>query len=183
MNNQKDELRRRMRAEAKRHSDQERAAGSKEICQRIQAQAIWQRAQSVLLFVPTASEPDISELLKAGKDVSLPAFNEKRAQYEARAISGPQDLVPGQFGILEPKPECPLLELNTLNLILAPGLAFALDGTRLGRGKGFYDRLLARITAPKCGVCFDWQVRPAIPWDAHDVLMDYIVTSSRWHKV
>lgn len=176
----KADLRQKMREEAARHDDAERAAASRELCRRIRTQPLWQKARAVLLFVPTRGEPDISDLMNEGKHVSLPAFNPKSACYQAREISSAQDLVAGQFGILEPNSRCPLTALSRLDLVLAPGVAFAPDGTRLGRGKGFYDRLLAQITAPKCGVCFDWQILPKIPSDGHDVLMDYIATPSQW---
>ncbi|HTD88276.1 MAG TPA: 5-formyltetrahydrofolate cyclo-ligase, partial [Candidatus Binatia bacterium] len=78
------------------------------------------------------------------------------------------------FGIPEPSANCPVA--TALDLVLAPGLAFALDRSRLGRGKGYYDRLLAELKAVKIGVCFDWQIVSAIPHDTHDVLMDHIVT-------
>jgi 5-formyltetrahydrofolate cyclo-ligase len=172
----KTELRARMREEAKRHSAEERAAASHAICDRIRAQPIWQAARSVLLFAPTATEPDIWPLRMDGKRVSLPSFNEQLGQYEARDILRQDDLVPGQFGILEPAATGPLTALSTLDLVLAPGIAFALNGGRLGRGKGYYDRLLAQVKAIKIGVCFDWQMLPRIPRDGHDVVMDHIVT-------
>jgi 5-formyltetrahydrofolate cyclo-ligase len=172
----KEQLREKMREEARRHSPEQRAATSRQICERILALKPWANARSVLLFVPTASEPDISPLIKDGKQVSLPAFNEKLGCYEARLVQSENDLVPGRFGIPEPAASCPLTDLSTLDLVLAPGIAFALDGTRLGRGKGYYDRLLEQVQAIKIGVCFNWQVLPRIPRDSHDVKMDHIVT-------
>lgn len=179
----KAELRERMRVEARRHSVEERVAASRQICERLRAQALWQNAKSVLLFAPTTHEPDISPLMNHGKQVSLPAFNEQLGRYEAREIRSDHDLVPRKFGIVEPAGSCRLTDLNGLDLVLAPGIAFALDGTRLGRGQGYYDRLLAQVKAPKIGVCFDWQVLPRIPRDGHDVLMGYIVTPGRWLAV
>jgi 5-formyltetrahydrofolate cyclo-ligase len=168
----KAELREQMREEAKRHSAEERAGASRQICERIRQHPLWRKAESVLLFVPTTHEPDISALMKEGKRVSLPAFNKKLGQYEARELKG--DLVLGRFGILEPHSACSLS--GALDLVLAPGVAFAVDGSRLGRGKGYYDRLLAELKAVKIGVCFDWQLVPDIPNDAHDVKMDHILT-------
>jgi 5-formyltetrahydrofolate cyclo-ligase len=172
----KEQLRQKMREEAKRHSPEQRAAASRQICERVLALKPWANAASVLLFAPTASEPDISPLMNDGKQVSLPAFNEKLGRYEARLVQSENDWAPGRYGIPEPATSCPLTDLSTLELVLAPGVAFTLDGTRLGRGKGYYDRLLAQVKAIKIGVCFDWQVLPRIPRDRHDVKMDHIVT-------
>src|SRR5687767_2051570 len=109
----KAELRQRMREEAKRHSAEERAAASRAICERIRAHAVWREARSVLLFVPLKSEPDIWPLRNDGKRISLPSFNAKLAQYEPRDIPREDDLVPGQFGILEPAESCPRTDLST----------------------------------------------------------------------
>lgn len=165
-------LRQRMREEAKSYNALRRAEDSRRICERIRALEVWRKAQSVLLFVPTAQEPDISPLMHEGKRVSLPAFNSNLGQYQAREAQG--GLVHGRFGILEPSPTCALIK--EMDVVLAPGVAFALDGTRLGRGQGFYDRLLADVKAVKIGVCFDWQMLTNIPRDVHDILMDHIVT-------
>jgi len=172
MNAEKQQLREQMREQAKSHSDSDRVEGSSQICERIRNLEVWQNAKSVLLFVPTAHEPDISPLMNEGKRVSLPRFNGSLGRYEACEVMG--DLVPGQFGILEPAASSRVT--TAVDLVIAPGLAFALDGSRLGRGKGYYDRLLTELTAVKIGVCFDWQIVPAIPRDAHDVLMNHIVT-------
>src|SRR5256885_12907815 len=130
MNAQKAELRERLREEAKRHSTEERADASQQICERIRTQAVWKQANKVLLFVPTSHEPDIWPLVGDGKQVSLPAFSANLGRYEAREIKDENDLVTGQFGIREPKATCPLADLATPSLVLAPGIAFALDGTR-----------------------------------------------------
>jgi len=54
-----------------------------------------------------------------------------------------------------------------------------LSGHRVGRGKGFYDRLLAKVRGIKCGVAFDQQVVKAVAAQAHDIRMDFILTPMR----
>ena len=63
--------------------------------------------------------------------------------------------------------------------------AFAIDGsgTRLGRGKGYYDRLLAAVRGTKCGVAFDEQIVGAIPVGPLDIRVNCIVTPTRWVEV
>jgi 5-formyltetrahydrofolate cyclo-ligase len=70
-----------------------------------------------------------------------------------------------------------------LDLVLAPGVAFDLQGHRLGRGKGFYDRLLADVRGVKCGVAFDEQIVDAVPVGPLDVGVDCLVTPTRWLEV
>ncbi len=91
-----------------------------------------------------------------------------------------QDLQTGRFGIREPRDTCAKIPLNRLDLILVPGLAFDLDGRRLGRGKGYYDRLLAPYRGQACGVAFDQQIVPEVPAGSLDVRLSYILTPARW---
>ncbi|MEY2466031.1 MAG: 5-formyltetrahydrofolate cyclo-ligase, partial [Verrucomicrobiota bacterium] len=70
--------------------------------------------------------------------------------------------------------------IKPLDLILVPGVAFELHGRRLGRGKGFYDRLLADMRGTTCGVAFDEQIVAEIPVEPHDVHLDYLLTPTRW---
>jgi 5-formyltetrahydrofolate cyclo-ligase len=70
--------------------------------------------------------------------------------------------------------------LNQLDFLLVPGVAFDRSGRRLGRGKGFYDRLLAGVTGMKCGVAWDEQIVHELPAEPHDIAMDLMLTPSRW---
>ena len=76
---------------------------------------------------------------------------------------------PNQWNILEPTAdtEC-FSDYQAIDLALIPGMAFDKDGHRLGRGKGYYDRLLPRLSCPTIGICFPFQKVekiPVEPWD------------------
>jgi 5-formyltetrahydrofolate cyclo-ligase len=62
---------------------------------------------------------------------------------------------------------------------LVPGLAFGKDGSRLGKGKGYYDRYLAKHPCIKIGLCFELQLFETLPSEKHDQKMDYVVTESQ----
>ena len=162
-----------------------RAAASRHLREVLLAQPIWSHASRVLCFAPLDEEPDITSVMddawQAGKAVALPRYDSGSRRYEAARITALSQLVRGQFGVLEPGPGCPATPLNQLDLVLVPGVAFDLTGRRLGRGKGFYDRLLAEVRGHKCGVCFDAQVVPEVPEEPHDVRLDSILTPTRWH--
>lgn len=143
----------------------------------------WNRARNILFYAPFDSELDIWPLvpraLELAKQVFLPRFH-GHACYEACLISRlTEDIVPGRFGIREGAWHCPAGELNRLDLALVPGVAFDLQGRRLGRGKGFYDRLLAAVTGTKCGVAFDEQLVASVPVEPHDVFLNCILTPTR----
>ncbi len=173
-----------MRACLRAFTAEERATASRRLRERLLTQSIWSRATSILGFSPLAGEPNITliidEALQAKKTVALPRYDSGSGRYGAAQIAARSQLIPGQFGALEPDAGCPAIPLNQLDLILVPGVAFDLAGRRLGRGKGFYDRLLAEVCGHKCGVAFDIQLVAALPEEPHDVRVDSILTPTRW---
>ena len=164
----------------------ERARQAAALTSRILASPEWSAARRLLLFVPLADEIDLSALLPAslaeGKTVGLPAFDTNSGTYVIREIRNPTgDLVPGRFHIPEPSAACPLMTVAELDYLVVPGLAFDARGGRLGRGEGFYDRLLARATGLLCGVGFDEQFGAAVPVESHDLTMHRILTATKSH--
>jgi 5-formyltetrahydrofolate cyclo-ligase len=180
----KDILRRAVREELKRLRPEQRALASEQACEQLHKQELWQQASSVLCFAPLKDEIDTLPLIRLAlserKVVALPQYDRNSLGYRACRIEAVDRLVTGAFGVREPAWSGPNLLLNQLDLILVPGVAFDLSGRRLGRGKGFYDRLLARIQGTKCGVAFEEQIQARIPVEPHDVLLDCLVTPERW---
>jgi 5-formyltetrahydrofolate cyclo-ligase len=184
----KAELRRRFRAILRGIPAAQRAAASAQSQALLRRQKVWKEARSILFYSPLPVEIDLSPLLAEamaeGKTVALPRFVASSGTYEAAQVSHPwRDCAPGQFGIVEPAARCPSFPLMRLDLVLTPGLGFDVSGRRLGRGRGFYDRLLAAIAGAKCGVAFDQQIAGQIPAETHDVCMNYILTPTRWVDV
>ena len=184
---QKAALRRRVRNELKRFSPSDRLAASTQACSRLQQERIWREAQIVLLYAPLSNELDVEALLRdalaTGKTLTLPRFDLESQSYLAcQVLDLTEDLRPGRFGIVEPRANCLEVPLKRLDFILAPGVAFTLDGRRLGRGKGFYDRLLSFVRGIKCGSAFDEQIVDDIPAEPHDIYLDYILTPTSWRR-
>lgn len=178
-------LRRQMRDRLRELSAVARARAAEAACQRLRQQPVWITTKSVLFFAPLPQELNIWALLTeaqaAGRTVALPRFDRSTQQYTAAVLSDLNtDLRPGWLGISEPHGDCPNLAMNRLDLILVPGLAFDPCGRRLGRGKGYYDRLLADAPGMKCGVAFDEQVVSEVPVGPRDVRLNCILTPSRW---
>lgn len=178
-------LREQIRARMKSISPTQRELAAAQICPRLKETTIWRAAKSVLFFAPLPDEPDVwpllAEALAANKIVALPSFVPGTTTYTARRIVDPaRDLVIGKFGIREGADLSPEMELNQLDLVLVPGVAFDSHGWRLGRGKGFYDRLLAGVRGTKCGVAFDEQLVDAVPVEPLDIPLNCILTPTRW---
>jgi 5-formyltetrahydrofolate cyclo-ligase len=179
-------LREQLRAEAARHTSAERQEGSRAICAQLEGETIWRNAHKILAFMPLEGEPDITALfapyLASGRILALPRFDRAADGYQAVQVTDPAtQLVRGRYGVLEPKAECSLLSLKELDLAVVPGIGFSLNGCRLGRGKGYFDRMLCEVRGWKCGVAFDWQVTVEIPSEQHDIHVNSIVTPTRWH--
>lgn len=188
LNEQKAALRKQIRATLQKIPPSARLAASTLIRTRLKEQPHWQNAASILFFAPMPDEVDVwpllEETLAGGKSAALPRFDSVSNDYLACRVQNPQTEVgPGQFGIREPKGGCPEIPLERLGLILVPGVAFDLSGRRLGRGRGFYDRLLTEIRGVKCGVAFDEQMVDAVPAGRLDVRMDFVLTPTRCIKV
>jgi 5-formyltetrahydrofolate cyclo-ligase len=177
-------LRRQMRELEGQFGPAQIAPASLLLCDQLRPQPVWQACRRILAFLPMPSEPDIRPLLEEalaeGKTVTLPSFDPTRGVYEARQVSTLSGLQPRHFGIPEPAPESPKFDLIRLDFLLVPGVAYDVNGRRLGRGKGYFDRLLAEVTGHKCGVAFDWQVVPEVPAEPHDMCVDSLLTPMRW---
>jgi 5-formyltetrahydrofolate cyclo-ligase len=182
INKLKTDLRAKMRTALAAVTPTVRMAASIEVCDRLRTQM--PSASAILFFAPLPDELDVWPLLEEsialGTTCALPFFDADKQHYGARQIKNPtREIVTGKFGVREPAPGCEEIPLEKFNLILVPGVAFDLNGNRLGRGLGFYDRLLTAVAGIKCGVCHDGQVFPEIPTDPHDVKVDFILTPSK----
>lgn len=181
----KTRLRRSIRQRMRALSPEFRASVSARLCERLRQQIAWQTARSVLLFVPLPSEPNILPLfslaLNSGKLLCLPWFDAEKGEYDVRQIEDPlADLAPGCHGIPEPLSSRPLFPRIRLDFVLVPGVGFDESGHRLGRGKGYYDRLLIPVRGLKCGVAFEEQLVDRVPTEPHDLKLDCILTPVRW---
>lgn len=178
-------LRRQLRAAIGAVRPEERLAFSAAACAQLARQPAWQQARRVLVFSPLPDEldlwPMVEAAVRAGRLVALPRFRPDTRTYEAAVVEDlARDVVVGSFGIREPAGRCAAHALNQLDLALVPGLGFAPCGRRLGRGKGYYDRLLPEMKGLRCGVAIDGQILPELPAEPHDCAVDCILTPTRW---
>ena len=170
----KKELRELMRIAVKETPCADRPRLSAELCDRVKALGQWQEARCVLLYYPMNDEIDVRSLLEdalqTGKRVLLPVVHGE----ELLLVEYSRTMRRGALGVQEPVGE-PCDNLQDIDLVVVPGRAFDASGHRLGRGKGYYDRLLTRMTAYRIGVCFPCQMLDEVPFEEHDVLMDKVL--------
>ena len=181
----KKNLREELRARVARVQPDVLARASLGACELLRCQSVWSQSKTVLFYAPVRGELDITPLLhlalESKKTVALPGFLPESGHYGVFEIRDfQQDCVSGKFGILEPDKKCRRIALNRLDLALVPGVGFDAWGHRLGRGRGFYDRLLAQVTGIKCGVAFDEQMVDRIPTETHDVTLNFVLTPTQW---
>ena len=139
---------------------------------------VFQNAKNVLVYNSLPDEIRTNLLLETWgerKNLFLPRVNGGDLDILAYSKDAMQK---GAFDIYEPTGES-LHDVREMDLIVVPGVAFDLNGNRLGRGKGYYDKLLCKATCPKLGYIYDLQLLDEIPAEGHDVPMNLIVTDKR----
>ncbi|OYQ64652.1 5-formyltetrahydrofolate cyclo-ligase [Pseudanabaena sp. SR411] len=151
------------------------------LCDRLSNWQIFQQAQNILAFANFRQEPDLSPLWQMfpDKNWGFSRCVEKDLIWHQVAIADfDNNMRSGAFGILEPHPDLPFMDLQNIDLILIPAIACDRRGYRLGYGGGFYDRWLPNSTGHKIGIIFEQFYLDAIPSDIWDVPLEAIATES-----
>ena len=145
----------------------------------------WKTSSSVLLFAPIEWEPDPMEIISTAPDCSFLFPRIVGDHLEIHRMSPKSLWISGSYGIIEPDPgSWDRASLSEVDLALIPGLAFDSKGGRLGRGKGFYDRLLGHpeFRGIKAGLAWDWQIVAEVPCGCDDIPMDLVVTPRKIYQ-
>ena len=141
----------------------------------IESLSVFNEAQHILLYHSLPDEISTHQVIdhwvSMGKTIYLPVVVGDDLVVRRYTREAMQQ---GEFNIMEPTGND--VDTTCLQLIIVPGVAFDSKGNRLGRGKGYYDRLLSRTQATCVGVCYDCQLVDAIPAEPHDRVMHYVVT-------
>lgn len=152
------------------------AARDVSIWQQLESLPEFAKADSVLLYWSMPSEAGTHSFLKrwyGRKKLYLPRVAGETLEIREYI---PEDMQEGYRGIMEPSPQAPIV--TEVDLVVVPGMAFDAKGNRLGRGGGFYDRLLPSLTCPKVGVCRQNQLVEEVPVQEWDQKVDIVITPS-----
>lgn len=141
------------------------------LCAHVLAWPAYARASCVAAYMPLAREanvtPVLADCLKRGKTLLLPRV-ESAGQMTLRRVTAWSQLRPGAFGLLEPGEEAETISPEMVELVLVPLEAVDEHGVRLGKGGGYYDRMLANCHALTLGAALSWQWVARVPreeWD------------------
>ena len=150
---------------------------SEALAQQLFSHPLYLNANTVYAYLSYNQEvrtaPIIQNALSQGKRVAVPKIygTEMRFVY----ITENSAIAPGYKGIPEPV-EDDIAEDRSA-LVLMPGLAFTLQGQRMGYGGGFYDRFLEKEPHPTLALCFDFQFLPELPTEQHDLPVDAVLSA------
>lgn len=152
---------------------------SKEIVKKIEENEEFKKAQTVMMFWPLKDEPDLRGLIRkskaSGKKLVLPKVN--GSDLDVYEFVEENALYKSDLNVYEPEDKLTQkMSIDDLDLVCVPGIAFDRGGHRMGRGKGFYDRFLARLLPHTytLGVCYNEQILENIPFDPS---FDHAVTA------
>lgn len=138
---------------------------------------------SVVLYSPIQNEVATERIrdhaLSEGKRLFYPRSSHAHC-VELIQIHSPEDLRAGRFGILEPVGDRCLTDFGELAAFV-PGVAFDLEGNRLGRGRGWYDRMIEKLDnrGLLVGLAYEFQLVEKVPTDAWDQKVHFIITERR----
>lgn len=178
----KQEIRRKIKNRKQLLTDQERQHASKAVFDRLEQTAAFLLAERVMLYHSLPDELPTHDFLRRWSTVKqffLPrvaGVNLEILPYNA------DSLAPGAFDIEEPQ-EGQTVDPATIDLIVVPAVALDRRGNRLGRGRGFYDRLLPSTRAVTVGVAYDFQLVEEIPAEPHDIPLDIVISESEMHCI
>lgn len=176
---EKKALRKQIAEEKKRSSAYERALLSKQLFEQLEQHPRFITAHTVLLYYSLPDEVATHTFIEkwgTRKQILLPVV--VGDDLKLCHFTGVNNLKESErYKIGEPMGEA-FTNYNLINLAIIPGVAFDKQGNRLGRGKGYYDRLLQELKCYTIGICFDFQLVEELPTEAFDKSMNEVWTES-----
>lgn len=176
----KNEIRNNIRAQKSLLTAAEKLQAADSVFEQLERHAAFIMAKNILMYHALPDEvPTLSFIRKwcSRKNFYLPRVNGLNLEilpYDE------QHLALGSFHIEEPTGN-DTTSIDNIELIIVPAVAYDREGNRLGRGKGYYDRLLSEAKAVKVGIVYHFQLLDNIPAESHDVPVDIIITERLLH--
>lgn len=178
----KNALRKEFQEKRKCHALAEQIEKSGQIKNRLQKLEEYEQAETIAFYVSkdceVRTDEMISDALSGGKRVLVPKVEKKNKSLALYEIKNLEELELGEFGVREPKEGALAAEVENIDLMVVPGIAFDTCGNRVGYGVGYYDKLLKKIKRgmPVMGLAYGFQIVEKVDKEEHDVAVDFIIT-------
>jgi len=163
----------------------EKSAADIQIAQSLTSLPVYKNAKSICTYVSMPMEVNTHQIIRkallAKGSIIVPKIQgSELLLYSIRSF---EELEVGAYGIMEPLTRRAHVPKQTVDLFIIPGIAFGADGSRLGWGKGYYDRLLTNIHVPIIGLSYDRQLLNTVPRCTKDKKVDIIITETHIYDV
>lgn len=175
---EKDRLRKEISALKKKYTQDELYYKSQEVLSIVEITGIFQEAKTIFIYNNLPDEVQTLDFIRKWekeKNFFLPVVDGDDLHF--RQYTPSMGFQQSSYGIMEPDGDN-FTDYKKVDLIIVPGVAFDRKMNRMGRGRGYYDRLLPKIKAPCMGICFDFQLLDKIPAGEKDIKMDYIISEN-----
>jgi 5-formyltetrahydrofolate cyclo-ligase len=177
----KERLRSRILSRLQRQKEEEGSHKSALIKEKLFRNKVFKKAKKVMFYISCGGEVDTGEMIKKaqklGKIIAVPVCRNKR-MLKPSLFRANAKLVKGPYRVYEPAIR-KFIDLEDLDAVIVPGLAFDKKGMRLGRGKGYYDNFLRMLPkdTPSIGLAFDFQILPFVPATTTDVSVKRVISA------
>lgn len=174
----KDKLRKEIAAKKQQFTSEDLLLMSEEVFSVLEITGTFRDASTIFIYNAMPDEVSTQAFVKrwmGEKNFYYPVV--KGNDLVFRKVSKDLSFTQSSLGVNEPLGD-DFTDFKKVDLIIVPGVAFDRSGNRLGRGKGYYDRFLPKLKAPKMGVCFDFQLYDKIAVSENDVKMDIIISEN-----
>lgn len=173
---EKTELRNTVKKAISLMTERQKAFESIAVCNLLEHCKLFVNSKNILCYWAMDDEIDTKSFMQkwsGQKNFLLPSINGD--ELEIKLFKGIENMQNGtRFNIPEPIGDA-FIDYEAIDMIIVPGRAFDEEGHRIGRGLGFYDRILGTIRAKKIGVCFGCQIFGNIQTEEHDIKMDIVL--------
>lgn len=151
---------------------------SDEVLSVLEIVGVFQEAKHILIYNSMEGEVATANFIQkweGEKEFYLPVTYKDKIVF--REYNSSIKLEESKFGVFEPV-GADIQDYGFVDLVIVPGVAFDRKMNRVGYGKGYYDKFLSQIKAPKLAICFEFQLLDSVPTDSHDIKMDYLVSEN-----
>lgn len=184
----KKEIRQNVLAKLKQIDSKEKHQKDLKIYDNLFSTESYKNAKSLMIYMSFGTEIDTRPIIERawdqGKKIHIPfTINDTRLMYPVM-IESFDNLVPGDFGILGPDANNHTRTFkHDLDLVIVPGVAFDLEGFRIGYGGGYYDRFLSDLDSSLLSILYEDQLVDEDFKEDFDIPVDLLVTEKNIYKI